>query len=566
VTESTGRPVVLLFVWEAAREHVLAAGLVGRVLESCGARPVFILCDASLTACEHPGENQPAVCAGCTFTSISTLVQLGFSEVIPARSLLKSGEREALIEEMSGLGYAELLRSRIADLPLGELINYSLRNHLRVEIPPVSTPALPLWRRYAAAARIQELVTARAFEQYRPRGAFMLNAASFSKRIVFEMARKADIRALTQEWHGPARKISLQADQIVRLYGFDDQPFEEIPFSDEDYQKARAEFETRVELVQGKNKSVSGSTLPAELLSKYDKVIPLYPTLGWELLPQGSARAFHDQLDWIQSAIEYAQLHPNFLLVIRTHPSEVRLRDYPSAESAADRILCRWPVLPSNVLLVRPEERLDSYELVRSSDVVLVHSSTVGIEASCLGTPAVVTADIYYRGKGFTFDVARRRDFDWVVDRAIHAGGLTEEQRRAAFKMLYLRVIGVASCFFELPHLVRGTMNDLPGSTEARKLGPGDARLALPTVEAFEEEIPRRMGDLVSFLTETLSLQPEAGGPIPSGDRWGEACRAALALARHHTERSEVELARACGDLAIVTERGDRSFALYGDD
>ena len=74
------------------------------------------------------------------------------------------------------------------------------------------------------------------------------------------------------------------------------------------------------------------------------------------------------------------------------------------------------------------------------------------------------------------------------------------------------------------------------------------------------------MGDLVSFLTRTLSLQSEVAGPAQGGGRWGEACRAALALARYYTERSEVELARACGDLAIVTERGGRSFALYADD
>ena len=562
MSPSASDPVVLLFVWEAAREHTLAAGVVGRVLQHCGVRPIFLLCDASLTACEHPGENDPAVCAGCTFTSITTLVQLGFSEIVPARSLLNPGEREALIEEISGLGYDTLFRIRVAGLPLSEVLDYSLRNHLRVEIPPVSTPALPLWRRYAAAARIQEVVAARALERFRPRGVFLLNGASFAKRIVYEMARSSGIRALTQEWHGPGNKIVLQADQIVRLYGFEGDAFEKTPFSDEDYRAARAEFETRMELVRGKLKSVAGTALSPEFCAGYRKVLSLFPTLGWELLPQGPNRVFYDQLDWIHSALEYAEAHPDYLLVIRVHPSEVRLRDYPSAESVGDRILCRWPVLPPNILLVRPEMQLDSYALVRASDVVLVHSSTVGVEASCMGKPAVVTADVYYRGKGFTFDVSSRAEFDSVVDRAIRAGGLSEPQIRSAFKMLYLRVIGVDRCFFELPGLVRGTMNDIPGSTEARKLETADARLRLATVEEFDAEIPRRMEDLVAFLREALDLRSGTGGRPD----WAAASRTARELERHYRAHSELELARACGDLATVTEAGDRSFVLYGSD
>jgi hypothetical protein len=68
------------------------------------------------------------------------------------------------------------------------------------------------------------------------------------------------------------------------------------------------------------------------------------------------------------------------------------------------------------------------------SDVVLVYTSTVGLEAAARGTPAAVAGVCHYRGKGFTTDIDQREQLARVLaEPPVMSDGERDLARRYAY-------------------------------------------------------------------------------------------------------------------------------------
>lgn len=99
---------------------------------------------------------------------------------------------------------------------------------------------------------------------------------------------------------------------------------------------------------------------------------------------------FKSQFEAIEWLIDYVDNLDDVELVIRVHPHKdkksKRLRDY-------------WNNLQgNNLVVVKSYSPVDSYELARSSDLVITYGSTIGIEAAYLGKPVILIGDAAYKG------------------------------------------------------------------------------------------------------------------------------------------------------------------------
>jgi len=83
--------------------------------------------------------------------------------------------------------------------------------------------------------------------------------------------------------------------------------------------------------------------------------------------------------------LEEIRSHPETLFVIRAHPDELRVRK-ASRETVAGWVEARRVTDLPNVDFVAPNESLSSYELILKSKFVMVYNSTIGLEASIMGT------------------------------------------------------------------------------------------------------------------------------------------------------------------------------------
>lgn len=114
----------------------------------------------------------------------------------------------------------------------------------------------------------------------------------------------------------------------------------------------------------------------------------------WSLGPLLPAKDYDSPYDLYSTIL--GDLGPSDSCIIRLHPNTLnKSPGYSSRQIVKTlRLKRKFP----NLCIVWPQEKLNSYDLVRSSCEVLVENSTIGAEAAWLGTPVTHLAHSPYTG------------------------------------------------------------------------------------------------------------------------------------------------------------------------
>jgi len=86
--------------------------------------------------------------------------------------------------------------------------------------------------------------------------------------------------------------------------------------------------------------------------------------------------------------LELIRAHPETLVVIRAHPDESR-PGKASQESVRQWVSQNQAETLPNLIFIDSNQPLSSYELIQRSKFVMVYNSTIGLEASILGSPVL---------------------------------------------------------------------------------------------------------------------------------------------------------------------------------
>ena len=168
-------------------------------------------------------------------------------------------------------------------------------------------------------------------------------------------------------------------------------------------------------------------------------------TLGRQVFSQSMA-------EWISRTVQYFAGRSDVQLVIRIHPGE----QLTHGQSMVDVVRQVLPRLPSNIHLIGPKEKVNTYDLVEVADLGLVYTTTVGMEMAMYGVPVITSGQTHYRGRGFTFDPDSWVSYFKLLGQILSkpsAFRLTRPQVESAWEYAY-------RFFFEYPrpfpwHLVR---------------------------------------------------------------------------------------------------------------
>jgi hypothetical protein len=116
-------------------------------------------------------------------------------------------------------------------------------------------------------------------------------------------------------------------------------------------------------------------------------------TLGRQVFTKSMA-------EWIERTVQYFVARTDAQLVIRIHPGEIKSRGISMVE-IIHRLM---PELPEHIHLIKPEDKVNTYDLVEIADIGLVYTTTVGMEMAMSGIPSIVVGETHYRNRGFTID------------------------------------------------------------------------------------------------------------------------------------------------------------------
>jgi hypothetical protein len=179
-----------------------------------------------------------------------------------------------------------------------------------------------------------------------------------------------------------------------------------------------------------------GETVKESLKLDSRPVVLLATNVLGDSLTLGRHAFAKTMADWVSRTILYFIGRPDIQLVIRIHPGEMLSREY----SMMDVVRQTLPELPEYIHVIRPDEKVNTYDIVDVADVGLVYTTTVGLEMALKGIPVVVAGKTHYRERGFTYDPNSWVDYFKVLGRILEKPSqfkLDKEKVNLAWKYAY---------------------------------------------------------------------------------------------------------------------------------
>lgn len=234
------------------------------------------------------------------------------------------------------------------------------------------------------------------------------NGFNSTQRALMEVAKKRGIKFFSLEHGMLHNSCMLFEDMTAGVYDFDREweSWKDHPLSPEetrwiqDYMASRQRREGFLFPV-GEGDALSREQLCRELqIPPTTKLVTLFTNCSWDTAIETAHRPFHSQVHWIEESLRIVAKHPNWHAVVRIHPAENSSPGHLTREPLFERL--QSLSLPVNVRVIRPETKLDSYSLMRHSDLGIPYVSTVGMEMACLGRPVLSGGFSHYSDKGFS--------------------------------------------------------------------------------------------------------------------------------------------------------------------
>lgn len=247
-------------------------------------------------------------------------------------------------------------------------------------------------------------------QQNRPDVVVVPNGTILEFGVIYEVAKYLGIPVVSYEFGDQRQRIWISQDEKVMRQNTQSmwEALKEKNLSRAETEKVRDLFESRRKASVWKNFSRLWQQVPAkgveiarqELGLDHRMVVLLATNVLGDSLTLGREVFTTSMEEWLERTLQYFAGRPDLQFVIRVHPGE-KLIHGQSMVDVINRVL---PKLPEHIHVIRPEEDVNTYDLIAAADLGLVYTTTVGLEMAMSGVPVIVVGDTHYRDKGFTLD------------------------------------------------------------------------------------------------------------------------------------------------------------------
>lgn len=189
--------------------------------------------------------------------------------------------------------------------------------------------------------------------------------------------------------------------------------------------------------------TMGGAKLRSEMGLDERPVVLLATNVLGDSLTLGRNIFASSMAEWITRTVQFFAARNDAQLVVRVHPGE-RLTH---GLSMVDVINAALAEIPAHIHVVKPLEKINTYDLMELASLGLVYTTTTGMEMGMNGIPVVACGETHYRKRGFTFDPQSWDEYFGTLERILPdlaAERLTAEQVACAWEYAY-------RFFFEYP-------------------------------------------------------------------------------------------------------------------
>jgi hypothetical protein len=434
----------------------LAGLLISWSLRVAGQRVIHLVCHHGMPKCVQ-GTNlrnldQPMPCAKC-FRARSVLFPRYLSWYIeedPAARDELRGFEQASTDDLIGFAYQ--------GVELGQLclpsVRWTLRRHHLTSVPE----AQQVLKEYLQAGIRIVKTFERLAEECDLRSVVAFNGTSFPEAIVRSLALKRGLPVVTYEVGYRPHSLFLSHDLAT-----------DFPIDLPDGFTMNANQETELDRCLGERMqgdfTMGGVSFWPEMKSvdpelqrkaeAYRKVVTVFTNVVYDTSQKSANTIFESMFDWLDETMKLPAAHPDTLFIVRAHPDELRSSresQEPVEQWLKDRGHLRLP----NVAFISPKEYLSSYDLVHLSRFCIVYNSTIGLEATLLGTPVVIGALAKYSRETITHAPTSRDAYRELVISFLEGGApsMPESWQQRARRFMYYMLFRASldlSAFVEPP-------------------------------------------------------------------------------------------------------------------
>ena len=440
-------------VYHALKIHdtLLTAALAAK-----GAQITYLSCPFGLGACNACGgitqlaNSRMELCAYCRrfARNDSNLTEyLGkYAKILRTQDIVSRDEVQKLKKQTEEISDADLENYAFEGLPFGRYSVDLVRNEGHVD----NIKLVPDYRKQVRNSIFSNLIFYRYFDESIKRekpDIIVSHDAFYAPWIVLmDLARRHHLPFYNyypgmnhNSFFYVKDKIATEFDMTSLFSKWKDRPIDTG-----EYKKLDKFFADRKKFViydmkmqTQKNPKESGHY--QKFLESKKPLAVLYTNVLWDLASLNREIIFSSVQESYLETVRFFMKHPQYNLIIKPHPSDL-FHTHESKEQAFDLISETFPNLPENILLLRPDTPLTSYELFDKSRVSIVHTTTVGIESPIFGTPAITLGRTHYRGQGFTNDPETAEEYFRMLEDILNGKNQRnpEKEKALATKYYYL--------------------------------------------------------------------------------------------------------------------------------
>ncbi|MCP9916796.1 hypothetical protein AAF143_05670 [Cyanobium sp. ATX-6F1] len=446
------------------RRILIASSILGNVdissLDIClgirlqrqGASVAFLICDGSLSACalcekerfhsekEFSRKGPGHTCAYCSGT-FNTYIHNHFQVFTYMHA---SGQGQSDIEGWVQR-FLEGKESFFHGVPISEHVRSGLIRFYGKVVEPSQIPA-SIVRRFAEAACQTVLRMESILEIFSPEVIVVNHGLYVPQGVIVATAHAHKIRVVT--WHKGYRRHTMllsHGDTYHRqLIEEENSTWENYALSENErlwlanYMTSRRSGEQDWISFVHKN---AESKAP-ELSSNIDgPLVSVLTNVDWDAQAHFSANTYSDMKTWLQDIGRCAEKLPGTRFVVRIHPAEVTGRRMATTTSADE--LRETANRCTNLSIISADQPISTYQLLESSDLVIVYATKTAVEAAYLGKPVLICGESCLRGKNVGRDLQRGEDLPTVVKDMLEnrTPPCQERAERYAFHLFRRRMI-----------------------------------------------------------------------------------------------------------------------------
>lgn len=228
--------------------------------------------------------------------------------------------------------------------------------------------------------------------------------------------------------------IACQLEDIPRAY----RSLKEKSLDDRDRAsallRAQEEMQRRREGKDAFESQVSNTTKVGE---QYQGGVLLALNSSWDAAALGLHQVYPDNTTWIVETARYLLENTDRPVIVRQHPAE-RLAIAATTEDYV-RLLHEAFGDHPRLHFIAADDPINSYDLLERVAAVVVHTSTIGMEAVAFGRPVITGSGAQYADLGFVESARTVPDYERLLGRAARGElEVTAQQREDAQLCFYL--------------------------------------------------------------------------------------------------------------------------------